>query len=163
MYRAVIFDLGKVLVHFDFQRGYRALEGLCPYPAAEIPKRLATTGLVERFETGLVEPRDFVTQLCGILDLRVDYDQFCGIWSSIFTAPLVSEELLACSARVADTPMVLFSRREAQHHSCSLCAESGRMSESSHAMDAGHDALVPGCQLASNSRSRRASGLTMRG
>ena len=27
MYKAVIFDLGKVLVHFDFKRGYRALEG----------------------------------------------------------------------------------------------------------------------------------------
>ncbi len=62
MYKAIIFDLGKVLVHFDFKRGYQQLEGLCPYPAAEIPRRLGTTGLVERFETGLIEPRDFVAQ-----------------------------------------------------------------------------------------------------
>ncbi len=83
-----------MLVHFDFSRGYSALEGLCPHPAADIPKRLAPTGLVERLETGLVEPRDFVDQLCGILDLRVDYDQFCGIWSSIFTHTLVPESML---------------------------------------------------------------------
>ncbi len=113
MYRAVIFDLGKVLVHFDFQRGYRALEGLCPYPAAEIPRRLATTGLVERFETGLVEPHDFVAQLCEILDLRMDYGQFCDIWSSIFTAPLVSEELLAGLA--ARYRLVLLSNTNAIH------------------------------------------------
>ena len=60
MHKAILFDLGRVLIHFDFRRGYRALEGLCPYAAEEIPKRLAGSGLVERFETGLVEPRDFV-------------------------------------------------------------------------------------------------------
>src|SRR5437660_5724252 len=43
MHKAIIFDLGKVLVHFDFKRGYQALEGLCAYPAAEIPKRIGTT------------------------------------------------------------------------------------------------------------------------
>src|SRR5260370_38103597 len=81
MHKAIFFDLGKVLIHFDFRRGYRALEGLCPYKAEEIPRRLSGTGLVERFETGLVEPRDFVDQMSGILDLKVDYDQFrviCG-------------------------------------------------------------------------------------
>lgn len=94
MHRAVIFDLGRVLVHFDFRRGYRALEGLCPYPAAEIPKRIAPTGLVERFETGLIESRDFVAQLSRILDLNLDYDGFCGIWNNIFTDPLLPESML---------------------------------------------------------------------
>jgi FMN phosphatase YigB (HAD superfamily) len=93
-YKAVIFDLGRVLIHFDFQRGYRALEGLCPYQAAEIPARIAPTGLVERFETGMVEPREFVDQLCSMLSLRIDYDHFCRIWSSIFTEPLIPESML---------------------------------------------------------------------
>jgi putative hydrolase of the HAD superfamily len=93
-YKAVIFDLGRVLVHFDFKRGYRALEGLCPHQAADIPKLLAGTGLVERFETGLVEPRAFVAEMCGALDLKIDYDQFCDIWSSIFMHTLVPESLL---------------------------------------------------------------------
>ncbi len=93
-YKAVIFDLGRVLVHFDFGRGYRALEGLCPYPAAEIPRRIAATGLVERFETGMVEPGPFVEQFCSLLDLRIDYAGFCEIWTSIFTDPLVPESLL---------------------------------------------------------------------
>lgn len=94
MHKAILFDLGRVLIHFDFMRGYRALEGLCPYAAEEIPRRLAGTGLVERFETGLVEPRAFVGEMCRLLDLRVDYDQFRAIWSSIFTDILVPESLL---------------------------------------------------------------------
>jgi putative hydrolase of the HAD superfamily len=94
--KTVIFDLGKVLIPFDFSRGYRAMEKFCDYPAAEIPKRIAATGLVHRFETGLVEPRDFVEQLSRMLDLRVTYEQFCEIWSSIFLPDtLVPESLLA--------------------------------------------------------------------
>jgi glucose-1-phosphatase len=94
--KTVIFDLGKVLIPFDFSRGYRAMEQHCGYPAAEIPKRIAATDLVHRFETGLVEPRDFVEQLSRMLDLRVTYEQFCEIWSSIFLPDtLVPESLLA--------------------------------------------------------------------
>ena len=93
-YKTVIFDLGRVLVHFDFKRGYRALEGLCPHEAAAIPKLLAGTGLVEQFETGLVEPRDFVAEISRVLDLNLDYQRFCEIWSSIFTDTLLPESML---------------------------------------------------------------------
>jgi|HubBroStandDraft_6_1064221.scaffolds.fasta_scaffold822447_2 glucose-1-phosphatase len=93
--KTVIFDLGKVLIPFDFSRGYRAIEKLCSYPAAEIPKRIASTDVVHRFETGLIEPRDFVEQLSGILELRVTYEEFCEIWSSIFLQhTLVPESIL---------------------------------------------------------------------
>lgn len=84
MIRTLIFDLGKVIIPFDFARGYRAMEELCGVPAADIPKRIGTTDLVIRFETGLVSPEDFVAELTELLGLHVDYDQFCRIWSSIF-------------------------------------------------------------------------------
>jgi putative hydrolase of the HAD superfamily len=94
MHKTVIFDLGKVLIHFDFQPGYRSLEKLCPYSAAQIPQRIAPTGLVDRLETGMVEPRPFFEELREILDLRVDYEGFCGIWNGIFSEPLIPESLL---------------------------------------------------------------------
>jgi FMN phosphatase YigB (HAD superfamily) len=94
--KTVIFDMGKVLIPFDFSRGYRALEKHCNYPAAEIPKRIASTDLVNRFETGLVEPRDFVEELSRMLDLRITYGEFCEIWSSIFLPDtLVPDHLVA--------------------------------------------------------------------
>ena len=113
MHKAVIFDLGRVLVNFDFKRGYRALEGHCPYAAAEIPKRLSTGNLVERFETGLIEPRDFVAEMSGVLGLTMDYDEFCGIWTSIFTETLVPEGMLAGLAE--RYRLVLLSNTNAIH------------------------------------------------
>ncbi|HLH20181.1 MAG TPA: HAD family phosphatase [Bryobacteraceae bacterium] len=113
-HRAVIFDLGKTLVHFDFRRGYQALEPHCPYPAAEIPKRLAATGLVERFECGLVEPRDFVERIAQALDLRCGYDGFCEIWSSIFTHTLVPESMLE-GLRARGYRLLLLSNTNALH------------------------------------------------
>jgi putative hydrolase of the HAD superfamily len=113
MHKAILFDLGRVLIHFDFRRGYRALEGLCPYSAEEIPRRLAGTGLVEQFETGLVEPREFVDRMCQILDLKVEYDQFRTIWSSIFTDVLIPESMLEGLAR--RYRLVLVSNTNALH------------------------------------------------
>lgn len=113
MHKAIIFDLGRVLIDFDFKRGYQALEGLCPYRAAEIPGRLATCDLVERFETGLIEPRDFVAEMSAVLDLKIDYDRFCRIWSSIFTGTLVPENLLAGLA--ARYRLMLLSNTNAIH------------------------------------------------
>ncbi len=113
MHKAILFDLGRVLVHFDFRRGYRELEGLCPYTAAEIPQRLSQTGLVERFETGKMERREFVEEISRILELRVDYDRFCQIWSCIFTHELLPESMLQGLAR--RYRMVLLSNTNALH------------------------------------------------
>ena len=113
MHKAVIFDLGRVLVNFDFKRGYQALEGHCPYPAAEIPKRLAAGGLVARFETGLIAPRDFVAEISSMLELDIGYDRFCGIWRSIFAETLVPEAMLAGLA--ARYRLLLLSNTNAIH------------------------------------------------
>jgi len=100
MIKTVIFDLGKVLIPFDFMRGYQGLEGICGLSVAEIRRRIGSTDLVRRFETGLVEPHDFVAELSRMLDLHISYDQFCRIWSSIFLPdPLVPESLLESLSR----------------------------------------------------------------
>ncbi|HUS04782.1 MAG TPA: HAD family phosphatase [Bryobacteraceae bacterium] len=95
MIKTIIFDLGKVIVPFDFQRGYDRMAPLCGYAAAEIPARLGSCDLVTRFEEGKVEPREFVKQLSAILELEAGYDEFCGIWTSIFLPEtLIPEDLL---------------------------------------------------------------------
>ena len=95
MIKTVIFDLGKVIVPFDFKRGYQAISKLCDYPAEEIPRRIGSTDLVQRFECGKVEPRDFVEQLCETIGVRIEYEEFCRIWSSIFLSEtLIPEAML---------------------------------------------------------------------
>jgi len=94
MHKAIIFDLGKVLIPFDFQLGYRALANFCPYPAVEIRKRIGSSGLVAPFEKGLIDPPDFVNRLCAVLDLELDYDSFCRAWSGIFSGQLIPDSML---------------------------------------------------------------------
>jgi putative hydrolase of the HAD superfamily len=84
MIKTVIFDLGGVIVPFDFRRGYAKMEPLCSYPAAEIPERIRKTDLVTRFESGQIEPREFVAELGSLLDLKIGYEDFCSLWTGIF-------------------------------------------------------------------------------
>src|ERR1017187_2309979 len=114
MIKALVFDLGKTLVPFDFKHGYALLEKRCPYPAAEIPKRIGATDLVIRFESGQVGSREFVEQLCGVLDLEMSYQEFRAIWFSIFLpGTLVDESWLAALGE--RYPLVLLSNTNPMH------------------------------------------------
>lgn len=93
-HKALIFDLGKVLIPFDFQIGYRAIAEHCPHPPAEIRRRILATGLVEPLEKGLMEPLEFVRRLREALDLRLDYDGFRRVWGSIFCGQLIPDNVL---------------------------------------------------------------------
>jgi putative hydrolase of the HAD superfamily len=114
MVRTIIFDLGGVIVPFDFRRGYARMEGLCPYPAAQIPARLRSTDLVTRFETGQIEPEAFVAELCAVLELNATYDEFCDLWTSIFLPETLIPEAFVESLK-ADYRLLLLSNTNAIH------------------------------------------------
>ena len=113
VHKAILFDLGRVLIHFDFRRGYEALEKDCGITAAAIPGRLAPTGLVERFETGQIEPRPFFEEFRRILEIDLEYDRFCEIWSCIFTHEILPHTKLEGLRR--RYRLVLLSNTNALH------------------------------------------------
>jgi len=94
--KTILFDLGNVIIPFDFKRAYSRLQPLCNYPVTEISARMRTnTGLLRRFETGQISPEQFVEEFASALELRIDYDEFCAMWSSIFLPePFIEESLL---------------------------------------------------------------------
>jgi putative hydrolase of the HAD superfamily len=112
--KSVIFDLGRVIVPFDFRRGYARIAAHTGIHAADVPGLIRPTGLVERLETGQIEPREFVQQISAVLGLRCSYEEFCEIWSSIFLPEtLVPESLLRAIA--AKYRLVLLSNTNAIH------------------------------------------------
>ena len=113
MHKAIVLDLGKVLIPFDFQRGYEALARACRYPAEEVRQRIKATGLVTPFETGLIEPDDFVKRLSNALQLSMDYTDFCRAWSSIFYGQLIPDDMVAALA--ARYRLLLLSNTNAIH------------------------------------------------
>ena len=95
MIKALIFDLGGVIVPLDFARGYATIASLCPYSAEEISRRIEQTGLMEPFEMGKVPPREFARKISQVLELRVSFEEFCEIWGSIFPPhTLIPESML---------------------------------------------------------------------
>jgi putative hydrolase of the HAD superfamily len=82
--KTIIFDMGNVLIPFDFRRGYAALEPHVNLPAEEIPKRIRATGLVRELESGRMEPESFVSAVTEALGATIPYSRFCEIWSAIF-------------------------------------------------------------------------------
>ncbi len=96
MIRTILFDLGNVIVPFDFKIGYSRMAALCDCPAAEIPLRIRSTGLVQPFETGQISAERFVSEVSSVLGLKATYSEFCELWSCVFLPePLISERLLA--------------------------------------------------------------------
>jgi putative hydrolase of the HAD superfamily len=114
MIKAVLFDLGNVIVPLDFPRGYRALEARCGVPAAEIPQRIGRTDLVKRYETGQIGSREFVAALCREVGLEASLEEFRELWSAIFLPhTLVSEDWVARLA--LRNRVVLLSNTNALH------------------------------------------------
>ncbi len=70
---------------------------LLSYPVDEVATRLRSTDLIQRFETGLVSPEQFVEEVCAVLEMkRIAYEEFCDLWTSVFLADtLIPESLIA--------------------------------------------------------------------
>ena len=95
MLKAILFDLGNVIIPFDFRRAYARLEPLCNFPTEEIRSRLRATGIVHRFETGQIDEFSFVREFSKALDLDITHAEFCDLWSCIFMPdPLIPEALI---------------------------------------------------------------------
>jgi glucose-1-phosphatase len=93
--KTILFDLGNVIIPFDFKRAYARMAELCGCQTEDVPARIRATGLVAPFEKGEIEAEPFVRALCSALRLNISYAEFCEWWSSVFLEPtLVPEALL---------------------------------------------------------------------
>lgn len=97
MIKTLIFDLCGVIVPLDYERRYAMFAPHSPYPAEEIPRRIAESGLVTSVDTGALTPREFAARIAEVLKLNgMGFDEFCHIWDGVFQPPetLVPEEFL---------------------------------------------------------------------
>ena len=100
MVKTVIFDLGGVIVPFDFAPAYRRMEAWSGLERDEIRTRLMADGLSMKFERGELSPDEFRGELNRRLGASVSHPEFVEMWLSIFTPgkTLIAEELVASLA-----------------------------------------------------------------
>jgi glucose-1-phosphatase len=92
--KTIFFDLGNVIIPFDFRPAFARMAQSCSYPADEIPNRIRSTDMVQRFETGRMSGEQFVKEISELLGLKMSYGEFCDLWTGIFLRePLVPESM----------------------------------------------------------------------
>jgi putative hydrolase of the HAD superfamily len=112
--KTIIFDLGQVLVCFDWKRGYSALAEFSPYPPEEVRARIKETRLFDLFERGRVEPRDLARQIGAALEMDVPFEKFRELWSSIFSPEMLLPESMLAGLH-AGHRLLLLSNTDAIH------------------------------------------------
>jgi glucose-1-phosphatase len=93
--KTILFDLGNVVIPFDFKLAYARMAEHCGCKPEEVPARIRATGLVGPFERGEIAAEPFVRELSAALRLNITYPEFCDWWSCVFLPePIVTEALL---------------------------------------------------------------------
>jgi glucose-1-phosphatase len=104
----VIFDLGKVLVDFDYAIAARALAARARVPADEVRHVIDQSPLLVTYEMGQLATKLFYNQVCEATGFCGDIDEFGRLFGDIFT-PI--DEMIALHARLreARVPTYIFS------------------------------------------------------
>jgi FMN phosphatase YigB (HAD superfamily) len=80
----VVFDLGKVLLDFDYSIAGRKISERSGKSPAEVKQLLDYSPLLYRYETGLMTQREFFEEIRQSTDFRGSYEQFGGFFAKIF-------------------------------------------------------------------------------
>jgi HAD superfamily hydrolase (TIGR01509 family) len=84
--KVVVFDLGKVLVDFDYSIAARNLAAMSKLPASQMQEIIEKSQLLVQFETGLTNRDQFFRQVCEATGYCGDQAKFNLLFADIFTA-----------------------------------------------------------------------------
>lgn len=82
---AVIFDIGMVLLKFDFNRTMERLKRKCRTPSSQIEKVFWDTGLCQSYEMGKISTDDFALGISQALGFEGSPEEVIEAWSDIFS------------------------------------------------------------------------------
>ena len=83
--KVVVFDLGKVLVDFDYGLAARGLAVNCTASAAEVRAVIDQTPLLFRYEEGQMTTQEFFTEVKARIGFRGGFEEFAAPFGDIFT------------------------------------------------------------------------------
>jgi FMN phosphatase YigB (HAD superfamily) len=106
--KAIVFDLGKVLLEFDFGRAASNMTAFCKLAPAEIRKALDQSALLHRYETGLMSDTQFFEAVREATGFRGTESEFGRCFGDIFSTidPMIEFHE---SLRRAGWPTYIFS------------------------------------------------------
>jgi FMN phosphatase YigB (HAD superfamily) len=106
--QVVVFDLGKVLVGFDYRIAHRRIAARSRVTMEEVRRFVEESSLLLRFETGAMTARDFYREAVAATGFVGSYNEFALAFGDIFVPIPVLIEAQA-SLRQRGVPTFIFS------------------------------------------------------
>jgi FMN phosphatase YigB (HAD superfamily) len=104
----VVFDLGKVLVDFDYTIAAKKIASKGTMLAQKIYEFIALSPLLLKYETGLITREQFFSAVCESTGYCGGIEEFGGFFADIFT-PIEPMVELHSALRKAEIPTYIFS------------------------------------------------------
>jgi len=82
--KVILFDLGNVLVDFDYSLSAKRILNFCDKKPKELYDFFFTSELTLLFEEGKISPQEFFNKVKEVLNLKISYEAFIPIWNEIF-------------------------------------------------------------------------------
>jgi HAD superfamily hydrolase (TIGR01509 family) len=112
--RAILLDLGGVLVEVEWSRAFRLWSERSGVPAAELAKRFRRDAAYEAHECGTLGDRDFFASLNESLGLRLAEKDLLEGWNAILGEPFPGVAALVRKV-AAKLPVYVFSNTNTAH------------------------------------------------
>lgn len=107
---AFIFDIGNVLLRFDYSRAWERLRA----QGAPMPGFAALEALSKEYERGAVERAEFLRRLAAMFEDRIPESELAAAWQDIFEP---NEPMLETVAELSrDYPLYLLSNTNCLQH-----------------------------------------------
>jgi HAD superfamily hydrolase (TIGR01509 family) len=106
--KAVVFDLGKVLLDFDYSIAARRLADRSTVPPAKIRAFIDNSPLLFRLETGLLTTDQFYREVCASTGFCGSIAEFTDFFADVFV-PIEPMIELHAALRRCGTPTYIFS------------------------------------------------------
>ena len=111
---ALLFDLGKVLVDFDFDLGIKRFAARTPLSLDQFKSIVLEQNWVRQYEHGQISSADYHRYLIDHGKLDMTIDEFHDAWSSVFLPGLIVPERLLATLK-ARYPLILVSNTNESH------------------------------------------------
>lgn len=94
--RAIIFDVGRVVINLDIHRAQLGLAKGLKLTPEEVWSAVLKDPRWPDWQEGRMSPRDWHLHLCQRLNMALDFDQFAKIWNStLIPQPILPDSFFA--------------------------------------------------------------------
>lgn len=112
--RALLFDLGGVVIEIDFTRAFGFWADRANCDPAELERRFAFDDAYQQHERGEIDASGYFTALRRTLGLRLSDEEMAAGWNDIYVAPLSGMSALL-SAAGERFPLYTFTNSNPTH------------------------------------------------